>query len=345
MRMLLTPYLQRDLGVVLLRPGRDLLHYFSGRARVLIGDEPEQLKAVPSGMLPAVGQELATDARLAAFFRDERVLAAAGGPAALREWVMRGTACQWTGGDGYHHEHMDALDYGGRTIRLCWHHEHILREQALPALESIAARNVADFVVYRALMHFQFEDGHQLSLPELCWWAVLHQVTDALPEAVARVSLRWQPAVAPHGTMREADITCERPPAEIINERVERVKPVLAIDVDPEPQAGFMLRPKLTRWICEKYTQWVKSQPCCCGCGRPADDPHHIVDLGLGGTGTKPHDIFTIPLTRECHDELHEDVAAWEAKHGSQLLHLVRTLNRAFGLGAIVTATKRGAKR
>lgn len=106
-----------------------------------------------------------------------------------------------------------------------------------------------------------------------------------------------------------------------------------------------MLMPKLTRWECEKYTQWVKSQPCCCGCGLPADDPHHIIDHGLGGTGTKPHDIFTIPLTRKCHNELHDDVAAWEAKHGSQLFHLVRTLNKAFGIGTITTANKRGAKR
>ncbi|MGQ6225800.1 DUF968 domain-containing protein [Serratia sp. IR-2025] len=49
-------------------------------------------------------------------------------------------------------------------------------------------------------------------------------------------------------------------------------------------------------------------------------------------------------MSRKCHNELHDDVAAWEAKHGSQLFHLLRTLNKAFGIGAITTANKRGVK-
>ncbi|WP_209639034.1 DUF968 domain-containing protein [Serratia sp. PL17] len=345
MRMLLTSYLQRELGVVLLRPGSELLHYFSGRSRLLIASEPEELKPLPSGLLPAVDQNLAADPRLSSFFQNERVIDAAGGIAGLKEWLMRSTECQWTTGDDYHHHNMDILDYDGRPIRLCWHHEHLLREQTLPELDAIAAQNVADWVVYRARSHFMFGEDHQLSLPELCWWAVLKEVSDLLPDAVARFSLRLPPATIPTGTRREADIVWEKAPQAIINECVEKVKPALTIDVDPAPPEGFMLLPKLTRWECVKYTQWVKSQPCCCGCKRPADDPHHIIDHGLGGTGTKPHDIFTIPLTRECHDELHDDVDAWEAKHGSQLFHLVRTLNKAFGIGAISTANKRGAKR
>lgn len=343
--MLLTPYLQRDLGVVILRPGRELLHYFSGRKRVLIANEPDEFTPLPSGLLPAVHQSLAADPRLSSFFQHERVIAAAGGVGALREWLIRGAECQWPHGDDYHHPNMDIMDYAGLPIRFCWHHEHRLREQTLPELDAIAAQNVANWVVYRARSYFMFGEDHQLSLPELCWWAVLQQVSDLLPDAVARFSLRLPPATIPTGTRREADIVWEKAPQAIINECVEKVKPVLTVDVDPEPPAGFMLLPKLTRWVCEKYTRWVKSQPCCCGCGLPADDPHHIIDHGLSGTGTKPHDIFTIPLTRQCHDELHEDVVAWEARNGSQLFHLVRTLNKAFGIGAIITANKRETKR
>ena len=345
MRMLLTPYLQRDLGVVLLRPGSELLHYFSGQRRLLIANEPEELKPLPSGLLQVADQSLANDPRLLPFFLHERVIGAAGGVTALREWLSRGTECQWSHGDGYHHHNMDILDYDGLPVRLCWHHENILREQTHATLDLLAAQNVADWLVYRARVHFHFREDHQLSLPELCWWAVLKGVSDLLPDSVARSALRLPPALVETGTRKESDIVWEKAPQAIINERVEKVKPALLVDVDPAPPAGFMLRPKLTRWECEKYTQWVKSQPCCCGCGLPADDPHHIIDHGLGGTGTKPHDIFTIPLTRKCHNELHDDVAAWEAKYGSQLFHLVRTLNKAFGIGAITTANKRGAKR
>jgi len=167
MRMLLTPYLQRELGVVLLRPGSELLHYFSGRARLLIASEPDELKPLPSGLLPAVEQSLAADPRLSPFFQHDRVIDAAGGVDALSAWLKRGTECQWTAGDDYHHHNMDILDYDGRPIRLCWHHEHRLREQTLPELDAIAAQNVADWVVYRARSHFMFGEDNQLSLPEL----------------------------------------------------------------------------------------------------------------------------------------------------------------------------------
>lgn len=55
----------------------------------------------------------------------------------------------------------------------------------------------------------------------------------------------------------------------------------------------------------------VKTQPCCV-CGQQADDPHHIIGHGMGGMGTKAHDLFTIPLCRQHHDELHHDPKLWK---------------------------------
>ncbi|WP_431221705.1 hypothetical protein ACQ86O_14520 [Serratia sp. L9] len=95
MRMLLTPYLQRDLGVVLLRPGRELLEHFSGRVRLLISSEPKELQDLPSGLLPMANQHLATDPRLSSFFRHSRVIYAAGGINSLVSWMERSTTCQW----------------------------------------------------------------------------------------------------------------------------------------------------------------------------------------------------------------------------------------------------------
>ncbi|MCP1065396.1 hypothetical protein M5G07_06945 [Serratia symbiotica] len=80
MRMLLTTsYLQRDLGIVLLRLGSGLLHYFSGHGRLLIAPEPEEYKPPPSGLLPAVNQHLSADSWLSSFLLHERVIDAAGG--------------------------------------------------------------------------------------------------------------------------------------------------------------------------------------------------------------------------------------------------------------------------
>ena len=104
--------------------------------------------------------------------------------------------------------------------------------------------------------------------------------------------------------------------------------------VDAEVPGAFMLRPKRARAEDSKYTRWVKTRPCC-GCGARSDDPHHIIGHGQGGMGTKAHDFFTIPLCRKCHDALHDDVAAWEAEHGSQIELLFEFLDFSFGVGAI----------
>lgn len=113
----------------------------------------------------------------------------------------------------------------------------------------------------------------------------------------------------------------------------ERVsKPVLNLTVEPEPPASLMLKPKLQRWINDNYLQWVKSQPCCV-CNSIADDAHHLIGYGQGGIGTKAHDLFTIPLCRIHHDELHRDKTEWEREHGSQLVLLFKFLDRSIGLG------------
>ncbi|EFF7671935.1 DUF968 domain-containing protein, partial [Escherichia coli] len=104
--------------------------------------------------------------------------------------------------------------------------------------------------------------------------------------------------------------------------------------VDPESPESFMRRPKRRRWVNEKYTRWVKTQPCAC-CGKPADDPHHLIGHGQGGMGTKAHDIFTLPLCREHHNELHVDPLAFEEKHGSQVDLIFRFLDHAFATGVL----------
>jgi len=83
------------------------------------------------------------------------------------------------------------------------------------------------------------------------------------------------------------------------------------------------------------YTRWVKTLPCCCGCERPADDPHHPKLRGFAVAGSKVPDWWTIPLSRACHDRLHHDVQAWEAAHGAQSFHALMTLTQAIVEGVI----------
>lgn len=340
MRALLTPFIQRELGLVFLKPGPDLMPYMSGR--LLVASEPEEFKSLPPGRLPFVDQQLANDPRLLSFFEHERVIRAAGGPQVLGAWVQRLKECQWHASDDTHVSNLTTLRYGQSWICLCWHHDNKLREQTLPRLKQLATSNLITWVIETVRGYFRFTEGHQLTLPELCWWAVVNEVYDLLPDSIARSSLHMPPAAIETGGTKESDITWSPAPQEVVAKKVAKanppaevaVKPALALKVDAEPPAGFMLRPKLRRWENRRYLQWVKSQPCC-GCGNGDCDPHHIIGHGQGGMATKAHDLFTFPLCRKCHDDLHDNQRAWEEKHGSQIVLLFRFMDRSIDIGAL----------
>ncbi|EPB0882538.1 TPA: DUF968 domain-containing protein [Yersinia enterocolitica] len=332
MRALLTPFIQQELGVVILKPGAELLPYLSGR--LLVATEPEEFKVLPSGRLPTIDQQLANDPRLLPFFEHERVINAAGGPRVLEAWVKQLKECQWHDPDDTHVQNLTTLRYGQRSIRLCWHHDNKLREHTLPRLNQLATSNLITWIISTVCSHFRLPEGHQLTMPELCWWAVVNEVSDLLPDSIARASLRMLPAVMKSGPTRESDITWTPNPTQIIETKVEQVKKVLALKIDDEPPASFMRIPKRQRWENKKWLKWVKSQQCC-GCGSSADDPHHIIGHGQGGMGTKAHDLFTIPLCRLCHEALHADMHTWEAEHGSQVVLWFHFMDRSISIGAM----------
>ncbi|MFM1346588.1 DUF968 domain-containing protein [Yersinia proxima] len=332
MRALLTPFIQQELGVVILKPGAELLPYLSGR--LLVATEPEEFKSLPSGRLPSTDQQLANDPRLLPFFEHERVLNAAGGPRVLEAWVKQLKECQWHDPDDTHVHNLTTLRYGQRSIRLCWHHDNKLREHTLPRLDQLATGNLITWIISTVCGHFRLPEGHQLTMPELCYWAVVNEVYDLLPDSIARASLRMLPAVMKSGPTRESDITWTPNPTQIIENKVEQVKKVLALKIDAEPPASFMRIPKRQRWESRKWLTWVKSQQCC-GCGSSADDPHHIIGHGQGGMATKAHDLFTIPLCRLCHEALHADMHTWEAEHGSQVVLWFHFMDRSISIGAM----------
>ncbi|HAH8699018.1 TPA: DUF968 domain-containing protein, partial [Escherichia coli] len=232
---------------------------------------------------------------------------------------------------------------------LCWHCDNQLRDQTSESLEQLAHQNLSAWMIDVIGHAISGTQERELSLAELSWWAVCNQVADALPEAVLRRSLGL-PAEKIRSLYRESDIIPgEQTATSILKQRTKNFallphahqqqnppqeKTVVSIAVDPESPESFMKRPKRRRWVNEKYTRWVKTQPCAC-CGKPADDPHHLIGHGQGGMGTKAHDIFTLPLCREHHNELHADPQAFEEKHGSQVDLIFRFLDHAFATGVL----------
>ncbi len=83
-----------------------------------------------------------------------------------------------------------------------------------------------------------------------------------------------------------------------------------------------------------KYMDWVK-RLVCCGCGAPADDPHHITNTKNRAMGSKVPDYWVIPVCRTCHDAIHHDAAKWEDEHGTQYEHVCWTLLQAVACGRL----------
>lgn len=328
MRALLTPEIAPRMGIVLFRPGSELMPLFM-QGRVLLEPEPERYSSFASGAVPAASQPLADDPDVRAVFRNEAVIRRAGGVECLESWLLREKGCQWPHSD-WHSENMTTMRHAPGAIRLCWHCDNQLRDQFTERLESMATDNCARWVLSVVRRDLGFDDSHVVTMPELCWWLVRNDLADALPESAARKALRLPKPVVPSVT-RESDLVPSVPATSIIQ---DKAKKVLALKVDPESPESFMLRPKRRRWVNEKYTRWVKTQPCAC-CGKPADDPHHLIGHGQRGMGTKAHDLFVLPLCRKHHDELHADTVAFEEKYGSQLELIFRFIDRALAIGVL----------
>lgn len=338
MRALLQPVIARELGVVLLKPGRELMELFTA-GRVLIERQPESMAGYQTGRVSDARQPLAENEQLRSFFLNKKVLTAAGGISGLDYWLLKygGGHCQCAHSD-YHYHELTIMHHEPGSILLCGYCDNQLREQHTEALAELACRNVIAFVLDSVRISLGIDKSRKISLPELSWWAVRKTVTDALPECCAREVLRL-PEESRIG--RESDVTPAVPATSILGELVSAVdlpdaqtEPLVGVVVDQAPPQSFMRRPKRLRWESRDYLNWVKTQPCEC-CQQQSDDPHHLIGWGQGGMATKAHDIFSIPLCRKHHTELHNDRLAFERKYGSQLEMIIRVLDRAYALGVL----------
>ncbi|MDU3170801.1 MAG: DUF968 domain-containing protein [Escherichia coli] len=323
MRVLLRPVLVPELGLVIVKPGRESMPVFHN-TRVLVEPEPKSMRNLPSGVVPAVRQPLAEDKSLLPFFSDERVIRAAGGAGALSDWLLRHVkSCQWPHGD-YHHSETVIHRYGTGAMVLCWHCDNQLRDQTSESLGQLAHQNLFAWmidVIRHAMNGSQERLRRSLGLRAEKIRS-MYRESDIVPGEQTATSILKQRtknlAPLPHAHQ-------QNPPQE---------KTVVSIAVDPESPAQYLQRQKSQREEMPVYTRWVKTQKCMT-CGNQADDPHHIIGHGLGGMGTKADDLFVIPLCRKCHSELHAGVEDFEEKHGSQLLLLIRFLMHARNSGVL----------
>lgn len=116
MRALLTPEIAPRMGIVLFRPGSELMPLFM-QGRVLLEPEPERYSSFASGAVPAASQPLADDPAVRAVFRNEAVIRRAGGVECLESWLLREKGCQWPHSD-WHSENMTTMRHA-RVQSVC----------------------------------------------------------------------------------------------------------------------------------------------------------------------------------------------------------------------------------
>ncbi|EKS54528.1 putative cytoplasmic protein [Citrobacter freundii ATCC 8090 = MTCC 1658 = NBRC 12681] len=128
MRALLKPVVARELGVVLLKPGSELMSLFSCEC-VLVESQPAVMERLPAGRVPDVRQPLASDGSLRPFFLDEKVIKAAGGLSGLDYWLLcyGGNCCQWPHSD-YHYHELTTMRHEPGSVLLCGHCDDHLRD-------------------------------------------------------------------------------------------------------------------------------------------------------------------------------------------------------------------------
>lgn len=325
---LLTPISVPEAGIVIFKPGVNQLQDFKGR--MLITPQPEQLKKAQSGRINH-DQSLLDDEGLYPFFEHKKVIAAAGGLKYITGSVKDMYSFCQIHDDNYHHHELTTTEIDGSSVRTCWHHDTVLRENPFTDnIKALARRNLHRAILRAVSFSLSQSPTKTLTMSDLFVWTLQRRITQFLPEVYLRKLLNIGP-----DPLDDGPIPCPLHIAKQAEETVAAIKiakAVVAMKINDEPPASFMKSPKLARWESKKYLKWVKSQ-CCCVCGNPADDPHHIIGHGQGGMGTKGHDLFCLPLCRGHHDELHRDPKLWESNHGSQIELLFQFLDRSLGLG------------
>ncbi|WGE69880.1 DUF968 domain-containing protein [Actinobacillus equuli subsp. haemolyticus] len=330
--VLLTPYFQKEVGLVFYRIPPNVSSSLFGERTILM-PAPERYQTAPSGKI-AVAKNLQNStacAELVAFAKSPITRKVLGGEKAIYKYVSSIKTCQCRDGEGCHRE-MTITQVDNGFVRTCWIHDHQAIEGNIEkdALNRLADNNWQYFVEQHIKKHLGIVAENPVNFGDLVAFAIVYKCTEALPyDALCRL-LRIK-----NETQNEKESSTI--PFEQANPRTELKKlvaPVLKLKADPEPPASFMAKPKEKRFESSKWLQFVKKQPCIC-CGQQADDPHHIIGQGRGRMGSKEHDLFVIPLCRIHHNELHRNPQLFERNYGNQTELLYRFLGRALSIEAL----------
>lgn len=145
-------------------------------------------------------------------------------------------------------------------IRTCWYHDNHIRHSSAEWVAEWLIKNRIAWMVDTIRSRLRLDNGHQLTVPDFFSFAVMHKLVDELPDAILRQILDWSEKPkksAGYMVVSEADIIPSNVTAlSTMNERLDMIRPVIKVAIDPEPLASFLLKPKMQRWENSQWLQW-----------------------------------------------------------------------------------------
>ena len=252
MKAILTPYCQPELGLIILKPGAELLKKLCTGNRIIICQSGNEHAGIKSGIIQDE-QPLLNNKYIDPFILHDTVVDKLKNLYNFDYFLNQRYKCQLEDGEYCHHELVNEK-VGHSAIRVCWHHNKDLVID--DKVKMLAKRNLKQFLIECVINQLKHDSNHQLSIQELAWWAVINQLHELIPENMARL-LHNRSVETIQSVYKESELIASDdrsgPRLSIESEKAYQhiqalAKPIKKINVDPESPESFMLRPKLKRW-------------------------------------------------------------------------------------------------
>jgi hypothetical protein len=309
MKIIVSPYAQGNTGVAIFNVDVDTSRLIASHKRFVMEPLPREREGLNDGIVRS-DFTLAGSEMLAPFFEREEVSNALGGIESLKAWVNRNNGCCQAPGSADHDNKFCVTAYGHSAVKLCWYHDNQYMLQSRDDLADVLRMNRINWILETIATELRLPVGKDLSVIELCWWAIGRNLAGYLPEDAGRIALCRDKEEIPTGTLKESDIQWSASDGELL---AKYEGEITRIGVDEDSGLLYMRRPKPITGKSASYRRFVISRPCE-GCGGAVTTPYMFRSRGL-----REHDRYLVPLCSSCTREADIDLKAWEQKHGKKL--------------------------
>jgi len=211
-----TAYPQNDLGLTVLKTGRNIFRRGTRVAVMSLNAAQEHLEA---GILPDVNQIEALNPHFQSLYDSDRAFGLCGGTTSLDHYVLWLGKCQWLGCDAKYYEPFSVGDNG--SVCVCRSCKNKLNIQEIPRqFEETARQNRIALMLKTISEQMGQPDDRQLSEADIFVWCLKRNLQSQLPTALMHKLLGMKASTS---TGRECDIAPSYEPLELLDKRLSEV--------------------------------------------------------------------------------------------------------------------------